>query len=178
MKQRINYLFVILCLTHCVLLFPVCCFAQTDTTIQLQQSSIFEKITNEVKEYKIDTSDAPNDKTTKKIIELRQLKGGFNINEAIDYKIQEDKNKNETPVADLNKLEDYFKAGLGKKNLDNAVIWIYRNNFSYKELKDNVKFYKSSAGQKMADRFPIIMLESFTAAQILQENFMKQHKSQ
>jgi len=80
--------------------------------------------------------------------------------------------KGETSQSDLTKLEDYFKTGLGKKNLDNAVTWIYRNNFSYKELEQLVKFYKSPAGQKMADRFPIIMLQSLTAAQILQENFM------
>ncbi len=176
MKHPINFFLFTLLLTNSISLVSVRCVAQVDTTNK-QPPPIFEKITKEVEEYKIDTSDAPNDRITKKIVELRQLKGGFNINEAIDYKLQEDKHKNETSQSDLTKLEDYFKTGLGKKNLDNAVTWIYRNNFSYKELEQLVKFYKSPAGQKMADRFPIIMLQSLTAAQILQENFMRQREN-
>ena len=45
-------------------------------------AGIFERIMNEVKSYKLDTSAVPNEKITRKINELRQLRGGFNINES------------------------------------------------------------------------------------------------
>ena len=50
-----------------------------DTTRKPQTA--FERITGAVKEYKLDTSSAPDDKITRKIIELRSLRGGFNIDE-------------------------------------------------------------------------------------------------
>jgi len=136
-------------------------------------SSVFENISKAVKEYKMDTSEVPNDKTTAKIIELRSLKGGFNINEVIEFKIQEDLQKNESSKEELLKLSQSFKTGLGRKWLDNAVIWIYRKEFSYSELKQLVKFYKTAAGQKLAKDFPVIMLQSLAAAETIQKILIK-----
>jgi uncharacterized protein len=138
-------------------------------------SAVFERIMKGATSYKLNTSTPPNDKVTKKIVELRGLRGGFNINEAIAFKIEEDRRKKEMPEAELKKLSDFFTTGQGKTSLDNAVTWIYRDNFTYKELKQLVKFYKTSAGRKMADNFPVIMLQSLAAAEQIKEQFMK-HK--
>lgn len=134
---------------------------------------IFQRIAASIKEYKLDTSAAPDDKITRKIIELRALKGGFNINEAIDFKIEEDRQKKEVPKEELDKIAAFFKAGNGKRWLDNAVIWIYRQHFTYPELKQLVKFYRTSAGQKMATDFPIIMLKTLRAGEMIKEMYEK-----
>ena len=129
--------------------------------------TVFERITGAVKDYKLDTSAAPDDKITRKIIELRSLRGGFNINEVIEFKLEEDKQKNEMPETQLKIVSDFFRTGNGKKWLDNATTWIYRNHFTYKELKQMVKFYKTSAGQKMATDFGIVVLQSLAAAEMI-----------
>src|SRR6266498_4311332 len=86
--------------------------------MKAQDSSVFERIKKAVTEYKIDTSDAPKDKITEKIIELRRLKGGFNINEAIGFKIRKDLEKNASAKETLLKLGESFNNGQGKKWLD------------------------------------------------------------
>ena len=138
---------------------------------------IFERLTNDLKNYKLDTSAAPNDKITKKIIELRALRGGFNINEAIEYKLAEDKQKAEIPAGGFEKFSAYFTTGEGRRWLDNAVTSIYRQYFTYKELKQLVKFYKTSAGQKMAADFPLIMMKSLAAGEAIKNMNMLNEKS-
>ena len=71
-------------------------FSQVDTA-KLNHSTIFDRLTKDLKEYKPDTTAVPDDKITRTIIELRNLRGGFNINEAIEYKLEEDKQKKEIP---------------------------------------------------------------------------------
>jgi hypothetical protein len=152
--------------------------AQTnDTATHSQSFAAVERIMKEASAYKPDTTSPPADKITQKIIELRKLRGGFNINEAIAFKLEEDRQKGETPADVQKKFADFFTAGNGKRWLDNATIWLYRNRFSYNELKQLVKFYKTSAGQKMASDFPIIMLESLAAAEMLKTNFEKELKA-
>jgi hypothetical protein len=133
----------------------------------------FERITAEVQEFKMDTSAAPDDRITRKIIELRKLRGGFNINEAISFKIQEEEKKKELPPEKIQLMKEQFENGRARTLLDNATIWIYRNQFTYKELKQMVRFYKRSAGQKLANQFPVIMLQTMMVAQTLQERMMK-----
>ena len=53
-----------------------------------------------------------------------------------------------------------FCEGGGRRWLDNAVTHIYRELFTYGELKALAKFYCSSAGQKMTVNFPILMMQS------------------
>jgi len=166
---------------HCSL-FLICLlwtsivFGQTDSALKKNDFSIFEKITTGLKEFKLDTTTAPSDKITRKIIELRNLRGGFNINEAIDFKLEEDRQKNEIPKEEINKLSSFFKSGKGKNWLDNSVIWIYRQHFTYHELKQLVKFYKSPAGQKMADDFPLVMMQSLAAAEKIKEIYVQQNQ--
>ncbi|MGZ8545720.1 MAG: DUF2059 domain-containing protein [Flavisolibacter sp.] len=138
-------------------------FAQDST----QLKNIFERITSEVQSYKIDTSAVAEDRFTKKVWELRALKGGFNINEAIEFKMEEEAKEGKTSQAQLDLLKASLTNGKAKQWLDNAVIHIYRQHFSYKEMKQLVKFYKTSAGQKLATDFPVIMMKSLMAAQVI-----------
>ena len=135
-------------------------FAQSDTTKKNSAPAIFDRITKSITDFQLDTTTAPDDKITRKIIELRNLRGGFNINEVIDFKIEEDRQKNEVPKAELDKVAMFFKSGNGKKWLDNAMTWIYRNHFTYSELKKLVKFYKTPADQKMSTELPLIIIKS------------------
>lgn len=157
-------------------LFTSVAFSQTDTTSIMATSNIFTRIVKSVKDFQLDTTAAPDDKITRKILELRSLRGGFNINEVIEFKIEEDRQKNEVPKEELDKLAKFFKSGNGKKWLDNATVWIYRRNFTYNELKQLVKFYKTSAGKKMATDFPIIMMQSLRAAEMIKDMYSKQGK--
>ncbi|MBX2930598.1 MAG: DUF2059 domain-containing protein [Chitinophagaceae bacterium] len=168
--SKITKLIIALCLVTNI------SFSQSDTTSSQNISDIFDRIAKSLKNFQLDTTDAPNDKITKKIIELRSLRGGFNINEAINFKIEEDKQKNQAPKEALEKLAIFFTSGNGKRWLDNATIWIYRQHFTYNELKQLVKFYKTSAGEKMATNFPVIMMQSLKAAEIIKEIFMQQQK--
>ena len=150
-------------------------FAQNDSTNF--HPAIFDRIAKSTSEFQLDTTEVPADKITKKIIELRKLRGGFNINEAIDFKLQEDKQKGEVPAAEMEKLTSFFRTGAGKRWLDNAVIWIYRRHFTYNELNDLVKFYKTPGGRKMATDFPLIMMESLRASEMIKEAYEQQQKS-
>ena len=143
--------------------------AQVDTA----DTNIFAKITSEVQAYKIDTTSAPDDKKTRKILELRRLRGGFNINEAIAFKQGEDDSKKEIPEATRTLLKNEFANGAARRQLDNAVVWIYRQHFSYKELKQFVRFYRKPAAQKLATDFPVIMLKSLMAAEMIRESVLK-----
>lgn len=136
--------------------------------------SEFKRIEQKMQSFKVDTSAVPEDKLTQEIRELRNLKGGFNINGAMQYKIAEERAKKEIPTQELDQLEAFYTSGNGKKWLDNAIIWIYRNQFTYSEIKALQKFYKSSAGVKMAENFPVIMIQSLKAAEVITEQFKKQ----
>lgn len=151
-------------------------FAQTDTAGSKALPPVFEKIMKEVGSYRPDTAAPPADKITQKIIELRNLRGGFNVNEAIAFKLEEDRQKGELTTDAQKRAAAFFTTGDGRRWLDNAVIWIYRAHFTYNELKGLVKFYKTSAGQKLASDFPVVMLESMVAGQMLKEAFDKSEK--
>lgn len=139
---------------------------------QNQKHGVFEKITSTLKDFKVNTTAVPDDQLTEEITKLRETKGGFNINEAISFKIGEDFTKGDLNESEAEKLDHFFKSGKGKSDLDNAVIWIYRDLFTTSEVRKLNKFYKSSAGQKLAENFPVVMLESLKAA----EEIMKTYK--
>ncbi len=141
-----------------------------------QLKNIFERITSEVQSYKIDTSSVKEDRFTKKVKQLRALKGGFNINEAIEFKMAEEAKEGKTSQAELELLRASFTNGKGKQWLDNAVIHIYRQHFTYKEMKQMVRFYKTSAGQKLASDFPLIMMKSLAAAQVIHDWIVKNNQ--
>ena len=132
---------------------------------QNQKHGVFEKINSTLKDFKVNTTAVPEDQLTKEIRKLRETKGGFNINEAISFKIGEDLTKVNLTQLESENLDQFFKSGKGKSDLDNAVIWIYRDLFTTSEVRKLTKFYKSSAGQKLSENFPIVMLESLKAAE-------------
>lgn len=138
---------------------------------QSKMAGTFERITSEVKNYRIDTSAAPDDKITRAIIKLRELKGGFNITGAMEFKLEEAAQKKELPDSTLALLKTQFATGNAGRWLQNAVIHVYRDHFSYRELKKMIRFYKSDAGRKLADEFPVVMLESLAAAEMIQGMF-------
>lgn len=143
-------------------------FAQ-DSSKQHVVPPIFEKLTKAATEFKLDTSAVPDDKITRKIIELRQLRGGFNINEVMEFKIEEDRQKKNISNEEADKMAAFFSTGNGRRWLDNAVIWIYRKTYTYGELNQMVKFYKTTAGQKMASEFPVVLLQTVRAAEMIKE---------
>lgn len=147
-------------------------YSQVDS-LNSQNLSIFNRITNDLKNYKLDTTSVPDDKITRTIMELRLLKGGFNINEAVEFKLEEDIQKKEIPESEFENFSLFFKTGNGKKWLDNSIVWIYRQHFTYQELKKLVKFYKTSAGQKIATEFPIVMMKSLAAAESIKNIYFK-----
>ena len=150
--------------------------AQMDTASKNKALGGLAKIVNEVKEFKPDTSNVPDDRITRKIIQLRSLKGGFNINSVLDYKLQEEETKKEMPDSILTALKEQFQNGKGNRWLNNAIIWIYRREFTYKELKQLVKFFKTSAGQKLSESFPAVILKSLMSAEVIQKQLMAEIK--
>ena len=155
----------------CLSLLLTCC-----CLVQAQDIPVFEKLMNEVKNFRLDTSAVPDDALTKKIRELRELRGVFNINEAIQFKLQEEKSKGEKTASEIAMLEASFQSGNGRRWLDNAIIWIFRKHFTLKEVKALVKFYRSDAGQKLATTFPLVMMESLAAGQAIHDALVAQQK--
>ena len=135
----------------------------------LGSSDIFQRISAELQAFKIDTSAVPEDETTSLIRKLKTLKGVFNINEAIAFKLEEEEKEKKSSKENLDKIRQSMLQGQAKKWLDNAVIHIYRQHFNRKELRQLIKFYKSSAGQKLATQFPFIMMKSLLAAQTIHD---------
>ncbi len=148
-------------------------YPQNDSISGGDTSSIFNRLKKGIKDFKLDTATAPNDNITKKIIELRLLRGRFNITDIIDYNMQEDLRKKGAANPQLKEDYQFFKYGNGRRWLDNAVIWIYREHFTYKDLKRLVKFYKTSTGNKMAEEFPVIIAQSLSAAEMVKDIYSK-----
>lgn len=148
--------------------------AQDNKNDQLE--NVFSRITGELKDFIPDTSTVANDKITRKIIQLRELRGGFNIHEAIQFKLAEERQKKEMAPADIDQLADFFTRGNGFRWLNNAMIHIYRDHFTFKELRRMVRFYKTTAGQKLASDFPVIMLKSLKAGEMIKDIYMPGQK--
>lgn len=153
------------------------CLFQLKGFSQKDNPDIFNRISESMKTFKMDTSAVPNDQLSLKIKELRNLKGGFNINEAMEYKLAEAKSKNEISEVEYQKLKNFLTTGNGRKWLDNSIIWIYRNHLSMEEVDEAIRFYKTSAGQKMANDFPIIMAQSVKAAETIMAGYKEKNET-
>ncbi len=149
------------------------CHAQSVKNLPPPEVSSLMKIVTEMKNFEPNFSMPPDDKVTAKIIEYRSLRGGFNINEAIEYKMAEAAEKKEMHDSVIQKMKFYFTAGEGKQKLNNAMVWIYREKFSYPELKKLVSFARTAAGAKMFEISPVIMLQSLATAEMLGEEFKR-----
>src|SRR5690242_8112817 len=133
------------------------------------QVDLSTQISKQLKEYRPDTTDLPKDKITQKIIELRQLRGNFNIDVVVQLKMQEEISKGNNSEA-MRKMAESFSSGNSKRWLDNAVMHLYREEFTYAELKKITRFYKTPAGQKMAKELPLIIMKSLAAAEMIQQS--------
>ncbi|HEX2533536.1 MAG TPA: DUF2059 domain-containing protein [Chitinophagaceae bacterium] len=142
--------------------------AQTDTARQLP--GIFERITRHMQAFRPDTTPPPRDRTTRRITEILRLKGGFDISEAIEFKLEEDRRNQSMPDSSLRKLASFFREGNGRRWLHHALVHIYRKHFTPKEIRQLLKFYQTAAGRKMAADFPLIMLESLAVADGLKKS--------
>jgi hypothetical protein len=151
--QQMQFIKILLVILSCIL------------TIEATSQTVFERITTEMGNYKINTATPPADKTTRLINELRKQRGGFNINEAMEFKLQEDRQKKDISESQFIFLDSFFRSGTGRAQLDNAVTWIYRNYYTQKELKQLLRFYKTGAGRKYADTFPLVVMQSLKAAE-------------
>jgi len=137
---------------------------------------LFEKVSKAIKDFKPDTTTPPEDKLTRMIREMRALRGGFNINEIIEYKIEEDREKKNKPGAELDAIAAFFTKGDGKRWLDNAAIWTYRKYFTYREMKQLVRFYKTGAGQKFAEELPVIIIQTLLAGEMILKTMTEKPK--
>lgn len=104
---------------------------------------------------------------------MRKYRGKFNIEALVDYKLRQDAKSHKLSEAEYNNVYDFFKNGDGKRWLDNAVIWVYRKHFTYKELKILTRFYKTSAGQKWSAEFSIVVIQNVLAAEQVGKIYMK-----
>ena len=159
-----------------VTLIVICCFYSFAFS-QKNETDEFKRISESVKNFEVDTTAVPDDKLSEKISEFRKLRGGFNIQAAMDYKIDEAREKNELSQTEYEDLKKFIDEGDGYKWMNNAVIWMYRKNFTVRDMNKLIKFYKSTTGKKMATQFPIVMLQSAKAAEIISEKY-KQMRGQ
>jgi len=118
---------------------------------------------------KLDTLDAPNDAFTQKIRELRKVKGGLTIESIVQLKVMEEKQKDTSRAKRefYDKLLKEATEGRTAKLMENCMINMYRRTFTEGEVDELVKFYKSSAGQKMDKEFLVLLVESAKGAEQL-----------
>ncbi len=124
-----------------------------------------EKLQKKLSEYKYDTTTPPDDKKTFLARKLLGYSGILNVDEAMAFKRMEALAKGEQTKAELAREEIFFTAGDGKRWMTNAMVHIYRDIFTEKELRKLSKFYKKGAGQKFVQFFPEIMIKAMVAIQ-------------
>ncbi|MBK6473732.1 MAG: DUF2059 domain-containing protein [Flavobacteriales bacterium] len=137
------------------------------TYAQQVDTTIFARINEQIQHFVPDTANVPVDSVTYRIRELRALKGGFNIQEAMAYKLTEALGKQEISDSTYQALSTYIESGNGKRLLDNAITAIYRDQFTYAELGDLIAFYSSPTGQKIARETPLIIVASIKSAEFV-----------
>lgn len=115
-----------------------------------------------------DTLAVPNDKLTAEIKTLRRERKTINTDDVIKIKIEEERNKDtKLPAEYYDRLLSAFTNGSAGKWVDNSIIRLYRKYFTESEIKQLIKFYKTSAGKKWASNFPLVMIESVNNAETI-----------
>ncbi len=147
--------------------------AQNETQPKENLDQLIERITQATSHFKIDTTAVPDDRITRKIEEIRKYRGNFNIDALIDLKLMQDKNSHKHSKAELTRETNFFKTGDGSRWIHNAVVWVYRKHFTYKELKGMARFYKSPAGQKWGSDFPIVLVQVGMVAEQVGQLYQK-----
>lgn len=117
--------------------FLLFCSFQQFGISQVDESSVFNRISETMKTFQIDTSAVPNDKMSEKIKVLRALKGGFNINEAMDSKIAEARSKNEITEIEYKNIKKFLSWSIGGGGGGFCYQWGTNANLGIDELEIN-----------------------------------------
>ena len=131
-------------------------FSQIDTAYIAQLKSL-----ETINTLQYDTVAVPEDAFTKKIRKLRIERSGFDIETLIRVKLMEEEQKDKVHSKEFyDKLLQEVTQGSTSKLIDRAIINLYRNAFTEKEVDQLIKFYKTPAGKKMNKEFILLMLRS------------------
>jgi hypothetical protein len=97
------------------------------------------------------------------------VKGGLTIESIVQLKVMEEKQKDTSRAKRefYDKLLKEATEGRTAKLMENCMINMYRRTFTESEVDELVKFYKSSAGQKMDKEFLVLLVESAKGAEQL-----------
>lgn len=117
---------------------------------------------------KADTVMVPNDSFTQKIKTLRSEQKGLTLETIIRLKIAEEQQKDTTRSKEYyNNLLQEITTGKTGKLLENSVINIYRRSFTENEIDELIRFYRTSAGQKMNTEYLLLLVQSVKDAEQL-----------
>lgn len=130
-----------------------------------QSDSIMNKMFREIASFTPDTTMPPPGKKSVLASRLLSYTGILNIDEAIDFKIFESRQKKERPENEISAASEFFNTGKGRRLLNNAMINIYTESFTEVELKRLTKFFKKNTGKKFLRTFPMIMIKGLMAAE-------------
>ncbi|HET9824627.1 MAG TPA: DUF2059 domain-containing protein [Chitinophagaceae bacterium] len=115
-----------------------------------------------------DTVAVPNDSFTKKIKTLRSEQKGLTLETIIGLKIAEEQQKDTSHSKEFyKKLLDEITTGRTGKLLENSVVNIYRRSFTENEIDELIRFYRTSAGQKMNTEYLLLLVQSVKDAEQL-----------
>lgn len=118
----------------CCVTFLFCAFLSSKAQEDVTASKIFKALSDS-NTFKLDTSTAPADILTRKIKQLRSIRGNFNPNELIKFKIKEEQSKSkEFPPEFYKRLLTEFETGTANVKLENTIINLYRKYFTLKIL--------------------------------------------
>ncbi len=131
-------------------------FSQIDTAYIAQLKSL-----DTLNTLRYDTTAVPEDAFTKKIRKLRKERSGFDIETLIRVKIMEEQQNDKVHSKEFyDKLLQDATQGSTSTLIDRAIINLYRNAFTEKEVDQLIKFYKTPAGKKMNKEFILLILRS------------------
>ena len=152
-------------ITALLLLFlPILSFSQLDTAF-LSQLKALETADN----LKQDTAQVANDALTQKIKKLRSLRKGLTTENVLRVKLMEEQQKDTSRSARQfqERLLREVTEGHTAQLLDNVLVNLYRRTFTEAEIDELIRFYQTSAGQKMDSAFILLMLQSVKDAEQL-----------
>jgi len=146
-----------------LLLIPFLSFSQID-------SAFIKKIKalDTANVLRSDTLSVPDDSFTNKIKLLRSEEKGLTIETILRLKISEEQQKDTAHSKEFyKKLLAEITTGKTGKLLENSMINLYRRSFTEEEVDDLIKFYKTSAGQKMNKEHLLLLVQSVKDAEQL-----------
>lgn len=143
--------------------FTIAAYSQIDTGFLKQLKAL-----DTANILKLDTTNVPNDRLTKKIKLLRSEKHGMSIETIIQIKIMEERQKDTLHSKKIyDDLLIEVTKGRTSNLIENCIINLYRRTFTENEINDLIKFYKTPAGKKMDKEFILLMVQSIKDTEYL-----------